>query len=139
MVPSEWRQFTTNPEAIASAFGEADPSLNDVRLTKAELSEDGPTLNLSLALNDYPANPPSRWKREANNAVSIQLQCMDLIGLTLSRLSGDSRVTCEISKGECVPLQISIKGAATEALVQCSFIRINHVTPYLKDCSLGAI
>ena len=128
-----------NPEAIASAFGEVDPSLSDVRLTKAELSEGGPTLNLSLALNDYPANPPIRRKREANNAVSIQLQCMGLVGLSLSRLSGDSTVSCEISKGESVPLQIRIKGTATEALVQCGFIRISHVTPYLKDLSQDAI
>jgi hypothetical protein len=132
MVLSGWRELTTNPEAIASAFGETDPSLDDVRLMKAELSEDGPTLNLSLALNDYPRNPPARWKREANNAVSIQLQCMGLVSLSFSRHSGDSRVSCEIGKSEGGSLQIRITGGATEALVQCDFIRINHVTPYLK-------
>jgi hypothetical protein len=139
MIPGIWREFTINPEAIVTVFGKIDPSLSNVRLTKVELSEDGPTLNLSLALNEYPAKPPVRWKREVNNAVLIQFQCMDLVGLSLKRLPGDSRVSCEISKGDSGPLQIRIIGSATEATIQCSFIRINHVTPYQKDCSLDAL
>ena len=127
-----WRQFTINPEAIASAFGETDPSLREIRLMKLELSEDGPTLNLSLALNDYPQHPPTRWRRERNNAVSIQLQCLDVISLSLNRLSGDSDVSCEIDRGEASSLRICITGSAINVLVVCNFIKINHVTPYLK-------
>jgi hypothetical protein len=133
MIHRTWREFTVNPEAITSAFSEVDPSLNDVRLISAELSEDGPTLYLTLALNDYPANPPGRWKRGTSNAVSIQLQCLGLISLSLNRLSGDSTISCEIGKVADDALQIQIAGCATNGLVHCSFIRINHITPYFRD------
>lgn len=132
MLTSEWRNFTTNPEAIASTFGEADPSLEDIRLMRLELSEDGPTLNLSLALNDYPSNPPVRWKRGSNDSVTIQLQCLDLVNLSLSRSSGDSVISCKIGRGKAASVQIFITGKAIEASIQCNFVRINHVAPYLK-------
>ena len=110
MATSGWRELTINPEAIASSFGDSDPSLRDVRLINTDLSEDGPTLKLSLALNDYPSHPPIRWKRETSNAVVIQLQCMGITDLSLNRRAGDSRVSCDISRDESGNPQIRLSG-----------------------------
>lgn len=135
MVLSSWRKFTMNPEAIASVFGESDPTLRDVKLSKGEFSDDGPTLYLDLEINDYPSNPPVRWKRVPSNTVVIQFQCLGIQSLSICMSSEFGKVSCEMSQGEGGPIEIHISGSTTTALVRCSFVRINHVTPYLKDDS----
>ena len=139
MVLSSWRKFTMNPEAIASAFGESDPSLRDVKLSKGEFSDDGPTFNFSLEINDYPTDPPIRWKRVPSNVVVIQFQCLGVQKLSMSMSTEFGRVSCEMREGEGGLIEILISGNTTESLVRCSFIRINHVTPYLKDSSRDAL
>lgn len=129
----QWRTFTSNPEAIASTFGNSDPSLIGVRLIKFELLEEGPTLNLHLALNDYPSRPPTRWASKGMNAVSLALQCFDLLHLRAEKTSAISLVSCEISRVEDGALKIHISGPGTEISICCDFIRVNHLTPYLKD------
>jgi len=139
MISISWRKFTMNPEAIASAFGEFDPSLCDVKLSKGEFSDDGPTLYFSLEINDYPSNPPTRWKRVPNNTVVIQFQCLGVQSLSMSMSPEFGRVSCEMRDGEAGLIEIHISGNTTKALVRCGGIRIDHVTPYLKDSSRDAI
>ena len=139
MVSSSWRKFTMNPEAIASVFGEFDPSLSDVKLSKGEFSDEGPTLLLSFEINDYPSNPPTRWNRAPSNLVVIQLQCLGVQSLSMGMNSEFGKISCQMSKDEGGLIEIHISGNSTTALVRCGFIRINHVTPYLRDSSLDAI
>lgn len=139
MVLGSWRKFTMNPEAIASVFGDSDPSLRDVKLSKGEFSDDGPTLYLDLEINDYPSNPPIRWKRVPSNTVVIQFQCLGIQSLSIGMSFEFGKVSCEISQGEGGHIEISISGSTTTALVRCGFIRVNHVTPYMRDDSREAV
>lgn len=139
MVSNAWRKFTMNPEAITSVFGESEPSLSNVKLSRGEFSDDGPTLYLSLEIDDYPSKPPIRWKRVPGNTVEIQFQCLGVQSVSMSMSSEFGKVSCVMSEAEGGLVEIHITGSTTTALVRCGFIRINHVTPYLKDLSPDAI
>jgi Immunity protein 50 len=126
-----WTSVIENPEAIRSIFAE-EPSLTSVRLMKFELSEDGPTANLSLALADYPSSPPSRWARVGANAVTLVLQLMGLSGVSLNGWGTENPVSCELRRqtsDECV---ITVQGATITLNAVCRAVRVAHVEGYKR-------
>jgi hypothetical protein len=88
-----WTSLVENPEAVTSTFGD-EPSLLSGRLMKIELLEDGPTVNVNLALRDYPRNPPERWSRIGANAVTLTLQLMGASQISIAGWEAENVVDC---------------------------------------------
>jgi hypothetical protein len=135
-----WRHLTTNPEAIASAFGEIDPCLNQVEILNLEMPQPISYLNLTLSLNDYPVNPPIRWTSNNNNAVSLTLRCTDVSSFSLKRLAGATTASCEIREATNASSKYGfhLLGEGIEIAFQCDWISVLSITPYSKDRSKRA-
>ena len=124
---------------MSSMFGDTDPDLSSARLLGISISEGGSLLTLSLAVDQIPARQPSRKTTESANATSIELHCLALEEVSVTAHSGDSRVSCEITKEHEAGRVIRLKGASTDAVIRCGFLRVNHIVPYTADYSPTAM
>jgi len=132
----EWRGLLENPAAMHSVFGEADPDLSEARLVGINIAEGGSLLSLTLAVNQSPVSHPARWK--AANAVSIELQCLGLEQASIGVRSGNSTVSCEITKEGQSGRMIRIIGPWADVVIRCGFLRVNRLVPYTVDYSQEA-
>ena len=113
------------------------PSLSDIEIINIEMPAPVTWINLTLALNDYPASPPPKWAREKNNAVALRLQCLDVASFLSKRRAGSEIVSCQIHElsDAATKYELHIHGDGIEITFQCNWIRIDRITPYLRDKS----
>lgn len=127
-----WTSLIQNPDAIRSIF-ECDPSLDAVRVMKVELFEDGPTLNISIVLNQYPDKPPLRWARIGANAVALVLQLMGVSHLSLDGWSTENTVACRLSRRNGYAYEVSVDGPTLKLSAVCQAARITHIEGYKQE------
>jgi hypothetical protein len=126
-----WTSYVENPEAVTSTFGE-EPSLSSVRLMKIELLEDGPTVNVNLALRDYPRNPPQRWSRVAANAVTLTLQLLGASQISIDGWGTDNVADCIIEDNGNDERQVIITGSEFRTQMICLGIRVARIEGYQR-------
>lgn len=128
-----WLDLTENPKALSSIFASV-PSLDDVEIMSIKADRDGPTLDLVLALNEYPASPPQRWSHEAN-AVTLHLQLIGVQSLDISGWSTTNPASVRIERTESPALRVTAIGTTTKLLAIADFVRISHISAYHRVAS----
>jgi Immunity protein 50 len=123
-----WLQFVENATAVTSVFA-APPSLEMIRVLSINLNQEGPTVRIALALNDYPSKPSPRWSRTAN-AVTLNLLMLGVDTVTLEGWCTDNIATIDIERQESGLLQITVKGSKLGLSVSCGWIQIDGLEPY---------
>lgn len=124
---------------MSSTFGNTDPDLSNARLLGISIAEGGSLLTLNLSVDQVPARKPTRSTTDAANATSIEMQCLALQDTSIAVRVGDSRVSCKIARQLDGGRMILIKGASTDIVIRCGFLRVNHIVPYTVDYSPRAI
>jgi hypothetical protein len=124
-----WTSCLENPEAIVSIFRE-ESRLSSVRLMKIELLEDGPAINVGLALRDYPRNPPHRWSRIRANAVVMVLQLMGASRVSIDGWATDNTVDCLIEKTDGNSCELKMIGPEFRAHMAGFALRIARLDGY---------
>ncbi|HEV2278273.1 MAG TPA: Imm50 family immunity protein [Acidobacteriaceae bacterium] len=126
-----WISELENPDAIQSIFDE-EPSLASVRLMKVELLEEGPTVNVSLALRDYPCRPPLRWSRIKANAARLDLQLPGVSQVTINGWSTDNVVDCTIERSAANEIAVSLRNSKMAFQAICVGIRVSQIKGYQR-------
>jgi hypothetical protein len=98
-----------------------------------QVCDTGRTLLLTLDLKEFPSRPPDRWAHVEHNAVSLELQAWDLENLSLSTLAPVESVSCAFSKDLNGKIEIAIQGANLSLIAKVSYLRVNHIRPYLRS------
>jgi predicted NAD/FAD-binding protein len=100
---------------------------------KILLESGGPTVTLSIAVEDYLSHPPAKWRMVHANAVTIELQALAVEAISIEGWSIDNRITCEIKRMPDGKLSVNGQGKQIRFNVLCGWIRIAHVLPYLHE------
>lgn len=124
-----WTELIENPKAITAIFS-AIPSLDQVQLLRITLSRDGPTVDLAIALNEYPENPSPRWEKSQSNAVVLEIQLMGISALSIEGWSLDNVVTLKLERRESGQLQLEAIDSTLRFKCNFGWLRITGVTPY---------
>ena len=95
-----WFEYSENPVAIKSIFGENVSSPEDMRIKEISLSHDGPRINIKLDLSDYPAQPPLKWNAENCNTVSLELLFVEVSNLKFTNWSINNVSSLSILKND---------------------------------------
>jgi len=72
-----WLILAKNPEAVSSLF-DTPPSLQNVEIFIFEIDRDGPTAEVTIALNEFPSSPPLKWRAQQTNHITMTLQLLAL-------------------------------------------------------------
>ncbi len=75
-----WIDAVANPEAITSLF-DAIPTLKLVH--HIFLNREGPALEITVDLNEFPARPPKKWHKDFNTS-QIKIRFEGIKGLTIN-------------------------------------------------------
>jgi hypothetical protein len=84
---TDWADFLSDPRTIRAIFGEA-PSLDQVELFSILLEPRGPTATLTVHLpeEEFPADPPRKWREAGFNRVVLRITCFSVRALELHGL-----------------------------------------------------
>jgi Immunity protein 50 len=124
-----WVKLAENPEAVSSLF-DPPPSLQDVEIFSFKIDRDGPTAELTIALDDFPSSPPLRWRTQQANRVTIALQLLAVRDVDVKGWSSTNRATIEISRVNAEQLEFVAKGATLAIRTTFGFLRIAGISPY---------
>lgn len=127
----DWFELTENPKAITSLF-ERPPSLEAVEVMRIKIDRDGPTIELTLGLNEYPTSKPARWKQSDANAATLNLQ---LVGVTSIEHVGWSTTNNAAVNMQRIDsgLEVTAIGLTLRLRCHCSHARIAGISAYHRE------
>ncbi len=126
-----WLDLLENPQAISTLFGSA-PSLDGVEIISTKLDRDGPTVDLSVALNEYPAHIPTKWRSLEADAVVLVLQLMALESLHIEGWSTTNRANISIVRRSGSQLELLATADAFRMSCIFGFLRVAGISPYVR-------
>ena len=121
-----WLQHTQNPKALLGYYGQA-PSLDNVTLHSLALRRDGPTAELVLDLEQFPAKPSTRWPAESNTC-QVTLQAVGVERVTVRHWGTGVLGTLEVTARSGF-IKLSFTGQARFELA-CLQVSISKVSGY---------
>ncbi len=127
-----WLDFAENPKAIGSLY-ESVPSLEGVEVMSISFDRGGPTLGLAIALNEYPASPPSRWQDDGGNAVVLNLQLLGVESIEFRGWSTTNLATIEVHREDNGLLRFRAHGSALSLLCHCGWLRVAGISSYHRE------
>lgn len=128
-----WLDLTENPKAVSSVFASV-PSLDEVEVMSIRADREGPTIELTLALNEFPASPPQRWHREANT-VALSLQLMGVESAELRGWTTMNRAKITIEPNQAGTIHVLATGTTLSFSAVCGSVRIAHISAYRREAS----
>jgi len=126
----KWLDLVENPQAISSIYNHA-PSLEQLEIMSVKLDREGPTVELTLALREFPTPSPKRWPLEAN-AVTVHLQLMGVQSLEILGWSTTNTAAVELERTDAGAIRVKAVGSTTKLVATCGFVRISQIAPYRK-------
>jgi len=124
-----WLTLAENSQAVSSLFDTA-PSLQNVEIFTFKIDRDGPTAELTIALNEYPSSPPLRWRTEQANRVIMTLQLLALGDIDVKGWSTTNRAEIQITRINAEKLEFAANGANLTVRATFSFLRIAGLSAY---------
>ena len=124
-----WLNLAENPQAVSSLFDTA-PSLQNVEIFTFKIDRDGPTAELTIALNEYPASPPLRWRRQQANRVIMTLQLIALGEIDVKGWSTTNSAEIRITRINAETLELVANGANLTVRATFGFLRIAGLSAY---------
>jgi hypothetical protein len=125
-----WLKHVTNPEFLKELF-QNEPALVGVRALELTMSPDGPTVKLRININEFPSNPPQKWKDMQANTVQLTMSFIDVTGLALQGLSTQCVVDIDVQRQSDM-LHVQMAGDIT-AEFKCLAIYLDKVTAYSME------
>ena len=124
-----WAELAENPKALTSLFDEV-PSLSNVEILSIKMDRDGPTVDLVVAVKEYPGSPPLRWRTNREHAVAINLQLMALESFRIEGWSTENHGEITVFRNGEGKLELFAKGVDFQVRSTFGFLRIVRVSPY---------
>ena len=132
MSPVTWLEVAENPEAVSSLF-DTPPSLQGVEVFAVNIDRDGPTVELKIALSEYPKTPQARWQMQEANTVVMTLQLMAVAHIEIQGWSTTNSADIEIARGSEGHLQVVAAGGSFKMLARFGFLRIVGLSAYNRS------
>lgn len=100
--------FVTNPQAIASVFGDQTIDLDRLMLWRFLLDEKG-SAEITLRLFNYPQCPPIKWQKLGYNTINLHLRLIEIDKIALKKWNFPQKMgKLEINRiGELISLKSS--------------------------------
>jgi hypothetical protein len=92
MTTPEWHKWALNPERIDSIYGRS-VQLNRARLSKLQLYDDGPRMELHFHITDLPETMPHKWASQGVNTICIVLALFPIDDLKIEGWSTANSVS----------------------------------------------
>jgi len=124
-----WLEIAQNPEAVSSLF-DTPPSLQGVEVFAVNIDRDGPTVELKIALREYPKAPPARWQMQGANTVVMNLQLVAVAHIEIQGWSTTNRADIEIARSSEGHLQVVVAGGSFKMMARFGFLRIVGLSAY---------
>jgi hypothetical protein len=70
---TDWLDLVLDARPVRAVFGDVTPSLSNVLVESMTLEIRGRGVSLAIALDDYPAEPPRKWRAAGNDVVWLTL------------------------------------------------------------------
>ena len=84
VIMKSWTAHLVDSQHIDSIYHADIPDLNEVDIHEIVFNRDGPTISITLNLNEYPINPPQKWVDQKFNTVQVKIALIDIEGVELS-------------------------------------------------------
>lgn len=130
-----WIDLTLNPEAVTWCFPDG-PSLNYVEIEELTFSNGCSNINLHFNVEEFPSNPPKKWRDDNDNCVQITLNIVaDKLKVNRNS-SGFFNGNLQITKSDKYIL-VRFHADTGDIDIHAEAIRISRVSAYCDSRRLN--
>jgi hypothetical protein len=122
-----WIERFDNNMGIKNLFNKL-PLIDDVILKKIILDWEGPSIIFHLDLNDYPENPPRKWKTSNFNTVHLELDVSLEKLVSLTGWNNETRGTFQFLDDNL----LLVKGEEFQLECKYSSLCISKISAYMN-------
>ncbi len=131
-----WLHLAENPKAITEIYS-VPPLLDNIQVVELKLHQDGPRMELRADLNQFPENPPVKWKRNRFNAVQINLNFFAVEAVEILEWSHHNILELIFINEKNGTILVEAYNQTRRLLtLRCLSFRISNISGYL-DSSLA--
>lgn len=127
-----WLDLLEDATSLRSLYGNYTPSLEPVHLHEISLHRDGARVNLRFDLEEYPKDPPKKWRILGFNTVQVQLALIGIRELSLrgwsSRMDAKMSLSREV---DCLRVIMSTSFMAID--IKAEWAMMVKVSAYLSN------
>lgn len=127
-----WTSHLVDSKHIDSIYRADIPVLNEVDIHEIVFNRDGPTISITLNLNEYPINPPQKWVDQKFNTVQIKIALIDIEEVELSGWISTTYIACiDINKIDG-KITLNLTGGDLNLSIKARFIDVSSISAYMK-------
>ena len=130
----DWIDLVGSAEFLRKLFPKA-PSLHGVRVLEVDLRQDGPRATVRFDLNDFPQQPPTKWKQSHANKVQIRLMGIGVRDLQVRGWSANNIVDIEIVAADPDGFRLVAQGAGLHLVAVFEHLAVDNVSAYKDTAS----
>jgi hypothetical protein len=106
----DWIDLVGSAEFLRKLFPTA-PSLHGVRVLEVDLHQDGPRALVRFDLNEFPEQPPAKWRQSHANKVQVRIMGIGVRELEVRGWSTNNIVDIEIGPADPDGFRLVAEGA----------------------------
>lgn len=130
---ADWTELLDDPRTVRAIYGDRAPSLCGVEVHEIVVHRDGPSVVLHLGLEDFPADPPQKWREAGFNRVALRLRAFGVHEVLLEGITTNPTVDLTLVRDENLT---HIRGTGDGLLIdlKAEFVVVtsDSVSAYLK-------
>jgi hypothetical protein len=127
-----WGDLLVNPRAIEAIFGDQLPGLDNLELHEVVVHRDGPSVRVRFDIEEFPSDPPEKWRKAKHNRVQMEIVCVGVSDLSIQGLATNMMVSLSV-EGESPNLGIQLTGPATTIEFSAMFVDLSRISAYHDD------
>jgi hypothetical protein len=128
-----WYDMALNPAIIKAIFGNEVPSLNNVELFKISFDRDGPAIELTFKIENFPKSPPIKWITRGYNVAQICIELIDVVNVNLRGWSNNNYLNISFKEIDDNLHYFVARGSTCEIEITFEWLRIVAVSGYTTE------
>lgn len=129
---SNWTEFLVDDKQLKGIFGDSIVSLMNVSIHEVMMHRNGPAVTLRFDLEDFPIEPPKKWRDNNFNTVQMTLSCVDVSNLSVSGLSTTMNADLVFERLND-KIQLHIQTERFNLHLICNFLMIESISAYVDE------
>lgn len=120
-----WYDLALNPEIVAHIYKNESPSLQEVSVSGVHLNWDGPTVEITFNVKNFPSEPPEKWVQKGSNMVLITLQLSSVNKVNIQGWDTENVLDISIARSGEKTLRLTGQNRQTTIEVEFEFLYIS--------------
>jgi hypothetical protein len=126
---TSWLDFLLDSTPIRKIYGGDIPNLEGIDFHEIVLNRDGPRVLLRFDFQQFPVNPPKKWKLAGYNRLQLRLLAVGIHEISLIGLTSECKLNLDITNSDGL-IRIQTQEGDMKINILADSLLVDHISAY---------